>query len=862
MMNHRKRYVVLVLLGLSAAGCNKDESASEAKSSQTLRRDNVLLITLDTTRADRLGCYGFDKAITPALDALAARGTLFEQAFSQVNLTLPSHCSIMTGRYPRELGVHVNGRNALGTAHPTLAEIFKQHGYDTAAFVASFVLDSKFGLDRGFDLYEDDMGASTFQVQSLEWQITANQVANRALTWLDTKKRRPFFCWVHFFDPHAPYSPPGKYIQEGSHEYNGELTFVDDHVKRLTDWLAANELTDQTLVIVVGDHGESFGEHGEFGHTNFIYETNLHVPYILAHPNIIPVARRVNEVVEVVDLFPTVLELFGWELPKTLSSRSLVAAFAGEPLESKPSYAESQYVFNSYGWAEQRSLTTLRWKYISSTKPELYDRKADPEETTNLIDEQPEIAQNLLNALTSIYKELTPGEGGIATLDPQTTKALESIGYTGSGSESNEFLTSDLADPKDMLNVIAKYQEAMEIFKKGQTLQEKSLAIPRLEEIVTESPKSVMFRVVLGKSYMILNQPALAIQQFRASLELDNTCIQALMAMGNAMLSINNIAQAIRHYELVLRLDEYNYDANINLAGLILRMGKQDKAIRYYRKVIKHWPSIAKPHALLSKALLDKKDYTGAIRYLQEAVRLNPDHKYNQYNLAALLISTGQFEQSIAQLSENIRLQPDHGYTLVNLAGVFFKEGKTKEAKELLRQSMEIEEVASLAHYYEGMILIKEGKRHEAISHYEVAIQMNPIFEQPVIELVSLYLSDQQYRSAVDVLKGAANNIPYSVSIVSTLANLLSTCQESQIRNGQLAVKYGLQASTLTGHRNSSVLGILASAYAETSDFNQALEICSKAIEYAGTDQTELVKSLRTQLEGYRKGQAHRIVRY
>src|SRR3990172_4504767 len=230
----------LAIVGLFLAGCERkpDTPAVAGK----LTGQNVLLITLDTTRADRLGCYGYKPARTPALDALAARGTLFENAFAQVPLTLPSHCSIMTGRYPREHGVRLNGRNALGPAHPTLAGIFKEHGYDTAAFVASFVLDSRFGLERGFDTYSDDMGEVTFKTQPLEWQQPADVVTDRAIAWLDVEKDRPFFCWVHYYDPHQPYVPPQHVMKPELEPYDGELAFVDTQVKRLLDWFEAARL--------------------------------------------------------------------------------------------------------------------------------------------------------------------------------------------------------------------------------------------------------------------------------------------------------------------------------------------------------------------------------------------------------------------------------------------------------------------------------------------------------------------------------------------------------------------------------------------------------------------------------------------
>jgi arylsulfatase A-like enzyme len=273
----------LILVFFALEGCGRHCGRG------SLAGDNLLLITLDTTRADRLGCYGYSGAATPALDALARRGTLFENALAQVPMTLPSHATLVTGRYPRELGIRNNAQAALGRDHPTLGTVFKGRGYRTAAFVAAFVLDSRYGLDQGFEVYDDDVGEGVLMRR-------ANEVTDRALAWLHEVKEQPFFAWIHYFDPHLPYEPPEAFRGVGADPYDGEIAFVDSEVKRLMEWLEAERLPDRTLVVVAGDHGESFGEHGEHGHAMFLYRTNLRVPLILAHPRLGKGGARVAEV--------------------------------------------------------------------------------------------------------------------------------------------------------------------------------------------------------------------------------------------------------------------------------------------------------------------------------------------------------------------------------------------------------------------------------------------------------------------------------------------------------------------------------------------------------------------------------------
>ncbi|MHC4698055.1 MAG: sulfatase, partial [Planctomycetota bacterium] len=244
---------------------------------------NVLLITLDTTRADRLGCYGYDAAGTPTMDALAQSGVRFEQAFCQVPLTLPSHASLLTGLCPPSIGVRINGATRLGSDVPTLADVFRQHGYRTGAFIAAPVLGSAFGLGRGFDLYDEDM-RDAVDADGLNVERRADSVCDAALAWLKESPAEAFFAWVHFFDPHAPYEPPADLAQRFADAYDGEIAFVDSQVRRLVEWLDGAGLSDRTMIVLVGDHGEGLSEHGEGEHGFFVYDATMQVPLILSLP--------------------------------------------------------------------------------------------------------------------------------------------------------------------------------------------------------------------------------------------------------------------------------------------------------------------------------------------------------------------------------------------------------------------------------------------------------------------------------------------------------------------------------------------------------------------------------------------------
>src|SRR5262249_10006680 len=393
-------------------------------------RPNVLLITLDTTRADRLGCYGYSAALTPALDRLAAEGVLFEQACTPAPLTLPAHASLMTGLYPREHGLITNGRGRLDENVSTLAESFRHGGYDTAAFVGSFVLHSKFGLDRGFMAYDDDMTHTDPTEHGMHRQRDGRRVVDSALAWLEQRRKKPFFGWVHLYDPHVPYQAHADEFGDRFQQrpYDGEIAYVDRLVQRLVDHLRQNRLWERTLIVVVGDHGESLGEHDEQEHGLTLYNSVLQVPWIWAGRGVTAAGRRVPQPVSLVDLRPTLLDAAGLRDPAPTSGRSLRAALTGGEIAAGECYSATDEPLLAQGWSPLRSLTTSRWKYIRTPEVELYDLASDPQETRNLAADQAEQVQDLDDRLVSREQALVTRQAAAVALSPKERQALESLG--------------------------------------------------------------------------------------------------------------------------------------------------------------------------------------------------------------------------------------------------------------------------------------------------------------------------------------------------------------------------------------------------------------------------------------------------
>jgi choline-sulfatase len=425
----------LVLSALLAGGCGSPP-----------RPRNLLVITLDTMRADRLPPYGFRGVVTPALDRLAAEGALFEQSFAAVPLTLPSHATLFTGMYPPRLGVRDNTGAPLSTDFQTLAEILGARGLTTGAFVASAVLAPRRGLDQGFGTYST--GASPACQGSPRTRRPADDVVSEAVTWLARHDSTPFFVWIHLYDTHRPYRLPDDYARSYADPYAAAIAFEDAQIARLIGHLEARDLLDDTLMVVVGDHGESLGDHGEDSHGIFIYQDALRVPLILRGPGVVP--RRVSAPVRLVDVMPTILDMFGVGTPP-MDGVSLTRLMAGaDEGASREVYAESLYP-QRFGWASLRSLRADRYKVIAAPRPELFDLDNDPYEQRNLFESKPSVAAAMLDRLGSFDSQTDRGVDAAPQVDRAFADRIASLGYVSGTSGRVSTVSDGQSDPKDMI---------------------------------------------------------------------------------------------------------------------------------------------------------------------------------------------------------------------------------------------------------------------------------------------------------------------------------------------------------------------------------------------------------------------------
>jgi arylsulfatase A-like enzyme/Tfp pilus assembly protein PilF len=496
-----------------------------------LRRDervNVLLIIVDTLRADHLGCYGYENAQTPTIDALALRGTRFSRVVASAPVTAPSIATIFTSTYPPFHGVRDNEFFALNPTLPTIASVFREAGYRTAAFVGSAVLDKRYGFGEGFDHYDDDMSAEFViygesyalereQVQGAERR--AENVTNAAIEWLQKQGgRNPFFCAVHYFDPHLGYNPPPPFRERfRTSPYDGEIAYTDTQIGVLLGALTKMGVRRKTLVVFTADHGEGLGDHGEDSHGYFIYDSTVLVPLVFNLQGNITAGSVIHTQVRTVDIMPTILDLARLDVPETAQGTSLTAVVQGleEPtnVDDRDAYIETLHTLYSYRWHELQGIRTARWKYVRAPQPEIYDLQADPDEAINLIQKNAEEAERLENTLVDLENELARGSGPFmakrAKSEPEIVQKMKALGYVGTDTGTRKNLPElggDYPDPKAMIEELHARHEAKRLLRSAFVTNESGDVDGALELLAQAESLSTNYAEVISLRGFLLSR--------------------------------------------------------------------------------------------------------------------------------------------------------------------------------------------------------------------------------------------------------------------------------------------------------------------------------------------------------------------
>ncbi len=608
---------------------------------------NLLIITLDTTRGDRLGCYGYDEAVTPRIDALAASGTCFERAFCPTPFTLPSHSTLLTGNHPPGHGVHVNysGRVAVSDEIHTLAQVLSSRGYRTGAFIAARVLNDHCGLARGFERYSDIEALPGDDPEGPERLARAGDlVCDDALEWLEEDGPGPFFGWVHFFDAHDPYTPREGFEDIGAHPYDGEIAFVDTQVGRLLDWLEERKLTERTLVVLCGDHGEGLGEHGEETHGLFVYDSTMRVPLMMARPGTVVGAHRPSATVGLVDVMPTILAQLDIAAPAEIEGRDLSPMLAGEDPEGGFAYFESEYGMRTMGWAPLRGWIEFPWKYTEAPLRELFHLQDDPGETENLLEARPEIAQRMRSALEEFRARTPRREVTEVTSETDEARELAMLGYLASDFELPEGTRiEELRDPRDAYDVYWRTKHAADLMKEDRL--DEALAL--IEPLTALSPESARIWTVLGGVRLKLGKFAGAAQAYRESLARNPDRPACIMGLGDALRGQGLASEAIVEYERCIRIDPTLGQAHSRLGLLRAGRGEMDAALDALQRFVELEPASPNARFNLAGVLMRSGRADEALSELRTALRLDPACKQAHVGLARILESSGQHEHAI-----------------------------------------------------------------------------------------------------------------------------------------------------------------------------------------------------------------------
>ena len=608
---------------------------------------NVLLITIDTVRADHVGCYGYKLIETPHMDTLAAAGVRFTNAYTPVPITLPAHSVILTGTYPMRTGMHDFSGNRLNASQPTLATLLHERGYATGAVLGSAVLDSRFGLNRGFDFYYDHFDFSRLDEKNIDAMMRpGNEVVNHALNWLEGNRRKPFLLWVHLYDAHYPYNPPSPYREKyRTHLYDGGIAFVDAQVRRLVAYLKSKGIYDRTLIVVAGDHGEGLGEHGEKTHGFFIYDTTLHVPLIFKLPA--DAARQrpvVSESANLADLLPTILEVLGSGRPKELQGRSLVAAMEGKTAAaSVENYAETYLPRIHFNWSELRGVRFRQYHFIEAPRPELYDLSGDPHEVKNLYSAQRAVANELRKRLGQLLAQFTPTAGEKTAestgLDPALMERLKSLGYVAVAGGGDEVLSDRrLSDPKDRIQVYELVSDALNDSQRGRYADSigKLLVAEKVEK------DSLPVHYLLGLNYYRENDFSTAIDEFQIVLKLSPAYSLANYYLGLSYTQTEAWDQAVTAFRKTLDLDGTNFSAAYNLGATYLKQGNVAGAETAFRQAVRINPNYAQAHEALGELLVYHGKLDDAISALRTALGIEPGFAKARQALIKALQANGQ----------------------------------------------------------------------------------------------------------------------------------------------------------------------------------------------------------------------------
>ncbi len=680
------------------------------------KRPSVLLVTIDTLRADHLGSYGYEGASTPVLDALARRGVRFQNALASVPLTGPSHATILTGLYPPVHGVRDNVVFPLAPSHQTLATLLKKQGYRTGGFVSAYPVAGNFGFSEGFDEFSEgfheaaDPGAGAAE-------RPANEAVDVALAWLRKESDAPFFAWLHLYDPHTPYKPPPPFDAAfKDRPYDGEIAFVDVQIGRVMDWLKTSGHEADTVVAMVADHGESLGEHDEGTHAILIYQATQHVPFMVAGPGV-EGNTVVEERVGTVDVLPTIMGLLKLDPPGGLNGRDLSPALRGHRLSPQPLYAESLFARLNCRWSSLRALVEGDWKLIQGAEPELYNLAKDPSELSDLTAAEPERTRRMQQALQVAVRSMAP-EGDTAranAVSPEQAERLRSLGYTSGSGGSGSLDQRGLPDPRKLVRQYEQIQAAAST--RGPAADR---AVESLLAITRSDPGNPYGQYALGNLAYRTGRLGLADQAYAKALDLDPDRPGMRLTYGHLLRDLGRLPDSEK--QLRLAVEQTTADdvrTRVSLAETLIALGNLEEASAILTPALAKWPDHVEavaahgrwliasdraaeaipflvkaaagtdpePWVELARTYLLVGDPAGAREAAEQALRRAPGHPWALSVMGHALIVEGNRDEGLSALRKALAAQPRRPEAWLSLAAAFDAAGDPRQAAICRRQA-------------------------------------------------------------------------------------------------------------------------------------------------------------------------------
>ena len=698
-------------------------------------RFNVLLITVDTLRADHLGAYGYERIRTPNIDRISSKGFTFRRAIAQAPLTLPSHTTILTGTYPIYHGIRDNGNAILSEDSITLAEILKKNGYATGGFVSAFILDSKWGIAQGFDTYFDDFDILKADETGIGLvQHLGAETNAEALQWLE-KVQEPFFGWIHYYDPHDPYEPPEPFRSEYSDSpYDGEIAYTDSLIGKVWNMLQERNLLKRTLIIFTGDHGEGLGQHNELTHAIFLYDTTLHVPLIFMLPE--QRHKEISDTVQHVDIVPSILDMLQIEKPKTLQGRSLIPLMKEEQKKETIAVSESLYSEFHYGWSPLYSLTAGKFKYVDAPKPELFDLQKDPMELNNLYASQTQLGNSLRNRIQEELKKHSASadrQQESVQADMESQERLKALGYIGSGPSLKMATEGKKIDPKDKIAIIELLHAGF-ADKKKNLLEE---AEKKANSVIASDPEIVDAYLLKGMIDIRKEDYPAAMQSLQTTLTLRPDHLIALYDLAVVYRNMGQPQKAIDGFKEVLRRDPNYVKAAVNLGQVFLENHQAQEAELYFKKAIHRYEEMMKSsktvealvsiHDALLNVYFSQGQWPEAEKAIQEILRLKPDQLDAHFNLAQIYEKTGRLEQAYNEYRSEIQIHPDNFRAYVDFAILLRAQNRYQEAVAILEKAVPLQP----SHYGAKFLLADSivesgGNLQHARTMAQQALELNP----------------------------------------------------------------------------------------------------------------------------------------